>query len=134
MDDGTTVRDILQDKHPDTEPLKYSASAPPSVATFHPVIFEEVTGTSILNAALHTDGIAGPSGAYAWRCLCESFQKASTNLCEALAKIARRLSNSFVDPESLKSLVACRLIALVKCLVTLSAKQSSLSYAQTSKK
>lgn len=48
VDDGTTVRDILRDKHPDTEPLKYSAIAPPSAATFHPVIFEEITGTSIL--------------------------------------------------------------------------------------
>ncbi len=65
---------------------------------------------------MHTDGSAGPSGmdAYAWRCLCASFQKASTDLCEALAKTARRLSSSFANPEPLKPLVACRLVALDK--------------------
>ena len=106
-----TVRDILRDKHPNAEPLNYSAIAPPSV------IFKEITGASILNAALHTDGGAGPSGvdAYVWRRLCGSFQNASTDFCEALVKIAQRLSSSFVDPEPLKPLVACRLIALDQC-------------------
>ena len=117
VDDDVTVRDILRGKHPDAQLLKYSAVAPPSVDTFHPVIFEEITGTSILNAALHTDGGAGPSGvdAYAWRRLFGTFQKASADLCKALAKITRRLSSSSVDPEPLKPLVACRLIALDKC-------------------
>lgn len=117
VDESTTVRDILRDKHPNGEPLKFSAIAPSEENSFHPVIFEQITGASILNASLHTDGSAGPSGmdAYAWRRLCGSFQKASTNLCEALAKIARRLSSSFVDPKPLTPLVACRLVALDKC-------------------
>ena len=99
------------------EPLKLSAIAPPSDDIFHPVIFEEIAGASILEAALHTDGCVGPSGmdACAWRRLCGSFQKASTIFCEALAKIARRLNSSFVDPEPLKPLVACRLVALYQC-------------------
>ena len=103
--------------HPDAEQLKLSTIAPPSAETFHPVIFDEITGASILDAALHTDGSTGPSGmdAYAWRRLCGSFQKASTDLCEVLAKIARRLSSMFVDPEPLKPLVACRLVVLDKC-------------------
>ena len=42
------------------------------------------------------------------------FQNASTDLCEALAKIAR-LSSVFVDPEPLKPLVAGRLDTLDKC-------------------
>ena len=111
------MRDALRDRHPDAEPLKLSTIAPSSAETFHPVIFDEITGASILDAALHTDGSAGPSGmdAYAWRRLCGSFQKASTDLCEALAKIARRLSSVFVDPEPLKPLVACRLVVLNKC-------------------
>ena len=117
MDENTTVRDALRDKHPDAEPLKLSTIAPPSAETFHPVIFDEITGASILDAALCTDGSVGPSGmdAYTWRHLCGSFQKASTGLCEALVKIARRLSSVFVDPEPLKPLVACRLVALDKC-------------------
>ena len=37
---------------------------------------------------MHTQGAAGPSGvdAYAWRRLCSSFQGASTDLCNVLAK------------------------------------------------
>ena len=94
----TTVRHALRDKHPDAEPLKLSTIAPPSAETFHPVIFDEITRASILDAALHTDGSVGPAGmdAYAWRRLCGSFQKA--DLCEALAKIARKLSSVFVNP------------------------------------
>ena len=117
VEDNKCVRDVLRDKHPDAHPLDPSTIASPVDDTFHPVIFEEITGSTILNAALHTEGSAGPSGldSYAWRRLCGSFQKVSTDLCEALAKVARRLATSLVDPELLKPFVACRLVALDKC-------------------
>ena len=113
-----TVRDILREKHPARQPLHPSTiidiEHPP---TQHSIIIEEITGTSILNSTLHTEGSAGPSGldASAMKRMCTSFQTASFNLCEALAKVARRIASSCVDPEPLKPLTACRLIALDKC-------------------
>ena len=83
----------------------------------HPIIFEGITGASIHESALHTDGGAGPSGldAQAWRRICSSFQKASSDLCEAVASVARRMGSSLVDPTPLMPLTACRLVALDKC-------------------
>ena len=47
--------------------------------------------------------------------LCTSFKAASEDLCHALAQVARRLCTSFVHPDGLSALLACRLIALDKC-------------------
>ena len=53
--------------------------------------------------------------AYGWRRLCTSFQRASDDLCNGLASVARRLCTTYVDPDGISALVACRLIALNKC-------------------
>ena len=65
---------------------------------------------------MHTHGAAGPSGvdAYAWRRFCSSFQGASTDICNALAAVARRLCTVNVHPSGLAAFVACRLIPLNK--------------------
>ena len=62
-------------------------------------------------------GSSGPSclDAHAWRRLCTSFKGASIDLCNSLACVARRLCTSYVDPKSVSSFLACRLIALDKC-------------------
>ena len=59
-----TVLDILREKHPlageiDTAALVTTAHEPPEV---HAVLFDRLTGLSIRNAALRTQGSAGPSG------------------------------------------------------------------------
>ena len=80
------------------------------------MIFEEISATAILNSALHTEGNAVPSGmdVYAWRRMCSSFIKGpSISICDALAKTARRISSSLVDP--LRPLTACILVALDEC-------------------
>ena len=46
--------------------------------------------------------------------MCTSFQRASNDLCEGLALVARRLCTSFVDSAGISDLVAGRLIALDK--------------------
>ena len=82
-----------------------------------PIIFEQITGEAIRQAALHTHGAAGPSGvdAYAWRRFHgSSFQGASTDLCNALAAVAKRLCTANVHPDGLTVFVACRLIPLNK--------------------
>ena len=66
--------------------------------------------------ALQMDGAAGPSGldSNPWKHILTSFKSHSTSLCHALAILAKRLCTSLVDPASLSSFVACRLIALDK--------------------
>ncbi len=47
--------------------------------------------------------------------MCTSFKKASTELCNSVAMVARRICTTLVDPKGISPLIACRLIALDKC-------------------
>ena len=49
------------------------------------------------------------------RRLCNSFQRASTDLCNSLALVARKICTIYVDPQGIAALTANRLIALDKC-------------------
>ena len=112
-----SVRDILKDKHPQAEPLRLDAVIPGQApAPPHLVLFESLTREVVRRAALHTQGAAGPSGvdADSWRRMCTSFGECSDELCDALAKCARRLATTYVDLPSLEAYVACRLIPLDK--------------------
>ena len=114
------VLDILLKKHPPKQPLKVETivSSNNPVTDPHPIIFEQIDGQLIRSTVLKMDGAAaGPSGldAAAWKRLCTSFKSASSELCDTLAAVARRLSTCFVDPNGLSAFVACRLIALDKC-------------------
>jgi len=78
------VLDILKLKHPPAEPVSPDAlikadADPPAVP---PVIFEQITGSSIRSAALRTKGAAGPSGidAHGWRRLCTDYAQHSSLL------------------------------------------------------
>lgn len=117
--ESRSVLDVLKFKHPQAQPASPDAVLLNSseVPQIHPVIFDQITASSIRSAALRTKGAAGPSGidAHCWRRLCTSFKSASDDLCHSLALLARRLCVSFVDPKGLSSLLACRLIALDKC-------------------
>ena len=115
--DGRTVKDHLMDKHP-------ARTMPPMSAIVdqgqdsepHPVLFDEIDGTLIRTIAVQTTGSAGPSGldASGWRRLCTSFSNASTDLCNAIACLTRRICTEYVDPKGLTPLLASRLIALDK--------------------
>ena len=50
-----------------------------------------------------------------WKRLCSSFGSYSTDLCNAVASVTRRICSTYVDPDSIEALVASRLIALDKC-------------------
>ena len=117
-DEGRTVLDVLQDKHPVAQPVQASALVtttcdPPDV---HPVVFERLTGPAIRAAALRSQGAAGPSGidAAGWRRMCTAFHRASSDLCAAIAAVGRRVCTEFVDPSALQPILACRLIPLDK--------------------
>ena len=113
-----SVLQTLKEKHPIGAPANKDAlltmdEEPPDV---HPIVFDCIDAPMIKSAALRTSGSAGPSGidAKGWRRLCTSFKKASSDLCRSLAKLAKRLCTSYVDPAGLSPLLACRLIALDK--------------------
>ena len=118
VDEGRTVLETLKAKHPparDIHPdaLITTTYEPPEV---HSVLFDRLTTQSIRNAALRTQGSAGPSGvdAAGWKRILTAFHKDSRDLCAAIAAVGRRITTEFVDPEPLKALLACRLIPLNK--------------------
>ena len=117
--DGRTVKDHLLDKHPPPPATPASQSAisehPPATEP-HLIVFDWINGPMIRATAQLMSGSAGPSGldARAWRRLCTSFHSASGDLCTVIAKLARRLCSSNVDPHGIAPLTACRLIALDK--------------------
>ena len=114
--ESPTVRDVLNSKHPQGQHLNPACIIPSTPQEVHPVIFESLDASAIRSAALRTTGSAGPSGldAQEWRRLCTAFKGASSNLCNSMALLARRLSNTYIDPECTSPLLACRLIALDK--------------------
>ena len=110
--DGSTVRDVLKQKHPpagvvqDEALVERSTQSPP-----HAVIFDKIDGLAVRTAALHSQGGAGPSGLDAsnWSRMCTMFHGHSKKLCIAIAGMARRLCTDYVDPELIQPLIACRL-------------------------
>ena len=119
--DGRSVRSILIEKHPNARPANTEALLNEPFSdipeSLHTLIFEDISSDDFRQAALHTEGSAGPSGldAMAWRRLCTSFSESSNGLCAALALFAKRISTSYVDPRSLSAYTASRLIPLDKC-------------------
>ncbi len=112
-----SVRDVLISKHPSAQPAHQDCILGEEPEIPHQTIFDAIDAGVIRSAALKVTGAAGPSGldGHQWRRLCTSHKKASSNLCAALASVAKRICTSFVDPEPLAPLLACRLIALDKC-------------------
>lgn len=119
---GRLVRDVLIDKHPPPGKINPSSillnndllTSPDHFP--HSVIYDDINGDLIKRIALQCRGAAGPSGidAAGWRRMCSSFKGVSSDLCHALARVARRLCCEFVDPGGLSAFVTCRLIALGK--------------------
>lgn len=111
-----SVRDVLREKHPSGKPAHQDSLICDVPPTVHPVVFDSIDKGVVRSAALKASGAAGPSGldAYCWRRLCTCFGSASSDLCQALADVAKRLCTSYVDPASIALFVACRLIALNK--------------------
>ena len=111
-----TVRDILKSKHPRGQYAHAECIIPSTTQDVHPVVFDSIDANAIRSTALQTTGSAGPSGldAHEWRRLCTAFKGASTDLCNSLALVAKRLCTSYVDPKCVSPLLTCRLIALDK--------------------
>ena len=83
----------------------------------HPILFDQIDGSLIRSTVQKMDGAAGPSGldTSCWKRLCTAFKNYSTDLCDVLTSLCRKISTEYLDPSDLAPLVACRLIALDKC-------------------
>ena len=72
----------------------------------------------IREAALRTKGSGGPScvDAVGFKRIlaCKSFKRSSTNLCDSLAILTKRLCTEYVDPLTIEPILANRLIPLDK--------------------
>ena len=116
-----SVLDHFYKKHPDTSPIDPTTvlltETPQPNHDPHFILFDKIDGSLIQKVALKTYGATGPSGldSAAWRRLCISFKTSSSDLCNSLAALTRRICSSYVDPMGLSAFVACRLIALDKC-------------------
>ena len=108
----------LKDKHPEAQEAKLGSLLFGPVEEVHDSLYQQIDGDMIREAALRTKGSGGPSGVDAngfKRVLaCKSFKKSSANLCDAIAKMARRLNTDFVDPRTIEPFLANRLIPLDK--------------------
>ena len=112
-----TVLDLLQEKHPFSQKsnLKYVITdLKIGDLSFHPTIFEKISGSEIKRAAMKTNGSHGASGLDAgeWKRNL-TYKSSSINLCKTMSKLAIKIAS-----EELNLLNFCngfRLIALDKC-------------------
>ena len=116
---SVTVEEALLSLHPEAKSVDSAAlleNTLENALPVDPVMFTSINGLMIKDIALHSTGTAGPSGidAAAWRKMCSSFKEASSNLCDAIAGVARRMCTARVAPEALSALLACRLVPLNK--------------------
>ena len=81
-----------------------------------PTIFASLDGQLIKKSILRTEGAAGVSQAdeHVWHKMVCSFKDSSVDLCNSLAAAARRIATTFIDPESISTLLANRGIPLNK--------------------
>ena len=88
------IKQLLLDKHPKASEARDDILLPITADDPEPVIFEEIDSTAVYNAAKHIQGSGGPTliDADGWRhILCsKSYGKASSELCEAIADLAKK--------------------------------------------
>ena len=104
----------LHQKHPEAQDAKLGSLLFGPVEEVHDSLYLQIGGEMIREAALRTKGSGGLSGVEAnglKRILnCKSFKKSSANLCDALATMTRRRCLEYIDPQTIKPILANRLI------------------------
>ena len=111
------IRD-LQAKHPAPQKIPNETLYEGPINKVLPTYFDEIDESMVLKAITVTKGAGGPShmDAELYRHLLTSkkFKKENKELRNQIAKLARLLATKCIDPHSLESYVACRLIPLDK--------------------
>ena len=113
-----TVLKKLKEKHPDAAPTDPSFIIQEEFKQVPSSSWEKIDANMIRTIALNTKGAAGWSGVDSddiRPLLCsKNYGVTSENYCEAVAGVTKRLCREFVDPSSLTTFLACRLIPLEK--------------------
>ena len=108
----------LREKHPEAQEAKLGSLLFGPIEDVPESLYQQINGEMVRDAALRTKGSGGPSGidanAFKRILACKSFKKSSTNLCDALATMTRRLCTEFIDPLTIEPILANRLIPLDK--------------------
>ena len=112
------IKELLQQKHPKAREVCEEILLPQTALEPEDVIYEEIDGTAVYKAAKQIQGSGGPTliDADGWRhILCsKSYGKASSDLCEAIADLAKKLCRDSIHPDALHEFIANRLIPLDK--------------------
>ena len=112
------IKQLLQDKHPIGKSADPEILLPDVAETPQPVIYEGIDADAVYKAAKQIQGSGGPTliDADGWRhILCsKSYGKASVDLCESIANLAKKLCREEIHPDTLHEFIACRLIPLDK--------------------
>jgi hypothetical protein len=111
-----TVFDILQEKHPAASHPSEAALLPLPPDGLPILIDVDITSSHVERAARSLRGGSGPSGTDSlhWQDFLLHHGPQSEHLRDAVASFARRLSNSIVEWNEVRALMANRLIALDK--------------------
>ena len=85
---------------------------------FQAILTVAIDEALIKNAVLQTKGAGGPShldaDQYRHMLLSHNYKKEAKDLRDQIAILARKLAKQIIDPTSIESLIACRLIPLNK--------------------
>ena len=112
------IKTLLQEKHPKSKEASNDILIAKSSPDPEPVIFEEIDGIAVHKAAKQIQGSGGPTmiDADGWKhILCsKSYGNASSDLCDAIADLAKKLCTEPILPETLHEFIANRLIPLDK--------------------
>ena len=113
------IKELLQQKHPKARDVSEDILLPQTAHEPEEVLFEDIDGTAVYKAAKQIQGSGGPTliDADGWRhILCsKSYGKASSDLCDVVADLAKKLCCESVHPETLSGeFLANRLIPLDK--------------------
>ena len=120
LDVDTEVLKELKSKHPEAKKSSVESlfHGPLPKKPVEEVVFEAIDAQAIFNAAKKVNGAAGPSGGDSdlWRrILCsKQFKKKPSDLCGALADMAKKLNGKIIEPNYLRAFIAGRLIPLDK--------------------
>ena len=112
------VVDKLKEKHPTGEIADEDILLEITEKKPEPVIFEEITAELVQRVTKNIQGSGGPTKVDAdffKHILCSKFYGKNTiNLCHAVADLSKRLACEKIDPTSLRHLLSCRLVPLMK--------------------
>ena len=108
----------LHDKHPKPQPPDERVLHDGELPQVQEVVFEEINGSLIQEIAKKMSGSGGPTrvDADVWKhILCsKSFEKEGKALAEEIAVLTRSLCTGTIPSSDIRTLVACRLVPLIK--------------------